>query len=279
MKKSVLSMVIATIFCLMGNTAFAHGVIYDQKMVGENTLRVTLKWSDPQVKKVIVISSYTVREGKYIDMAYEIKDSGKASNIKDFDLRSFLPPVCIRLHDISDYNRPVFADLKEHYAEPYVHHLHDAGIINGKTESLFYPEDRLTRAEFMAIMVKALKLGGTAQDPQEYKDIEGHWAKDALLVAVKNGLITGYPDKTLRPDDPVTLAQVSTVLSRAFTFKNMKNGIYDKLKQGVWYSDYIKKMFDAGILKTSDKLYESFNGQSSISRADCAMMVSRAMTR
>lgn len=259
--------------------AYAHGVIYEQKMVGENTLRITLKWSDPQIKKGIAINSYIVKDYKDIELGYEITDGGQTTAVKDFYLdASFLRPVVVRLHDISDYDKPIFGDIKGHYAESYIRHLHDAGIINGKTAELFYPEDRLTRAEFMVIMINALKLEGKGENIQGYKDVENHWAREVLLLGVKNGLISGFEDNTLRPDDPVTLAQASTIISRAFTFKTVYNGIYDKLKRDEWYSKSVKYMFDMGILKTGDKIYDSFNEQSSISRADCAMMISRALS-
>lgn len=259
--------------------AYAHGVIYEQKMVGENTLRVTLKWSDPQIKKGINISSYVVRgDHKSIDIAYEVVEDKDGYNTKDFDLNAYLRPVCVRLFNVKEYDKPIFSDLKDHYAESYIHHLHDAGIVNGKSGDLFKPGDKLTRAEFMILMTKALNLDGTAENTQGFKDVDSHWARSALLLGVKNGLLSGYPDKTLHPNDPVTVAQVSTVISRAFKFKALKNGIYDKLKQNAWYSEHVKKMFDAGVLKTSDKIYEEFSEQNNISRADCAMMVSRALS-
>lgn len=45
-------------------------------------------------------------------------------------------------------------------------------------------------------------------------DIKGHWAEDALNWAKDNGLLTGYEDGTMRPDAPVTRAQLAVVLRR-----------------------------------------------------------------
>lgn len=45
-------------------------------------------------------------------------------------------------------------------------------------------------------------------------DIEGHWAQEAILECVRQGLIRGYPDRTFRPDEPVTRAELAVVAAR-----------------------------------------------------------------
>lgn len=40
------------------------------------------------------------------------------------------------------------------------------------------------------------------------------WAEDAIRWAVTNGLMQGYPDGTFRPDNPVTRAELATILWR-----------------------------------------------------------------
>lgn len=265
---------------LLGITVdvFAYGVIYDQKMIGENTLRVTLKWSNSGDTRGIVVKSYGIRDGKYIDITYEIVDGKPNTYTKDFDLRSLLPKPCIKLYNIKDLDNPVFPDIKGQYAESYIRHLHDAGIINGRPDGTFAPDSTVTRAEFAVMMVSALKLDGNGENTKGFTDINNHWSKNYMLLAVKQGLISGYSDKTLRPDNTITVAEVSTVLVKAFTFKTSKNGIYPKLKQNQWYSAYVKKMFDAGILTINDPIYDSFNEGIYINRANCAMMISRAIT-
>lgn len=282
MKKVILMLVILSIiFFSYGSMqiTYAHGVIYEQTRIGENTLRVTLKWSNPAESKGIEIKSYSVKNGKYINIAYETVDGKPSADFMDFDLKSFLPPVSIKLYNIKEYDKPLFTDVKGHYAESYIHHLHDAGVVSGRPDGSFAPNSPVSRAEFMTLMVKALKLEGTAENTKGYTDIDNHWAKNIILVAAKNGLISGYLDKTIRPDNPITLAEVSAVISRAFAFKTQKNGVYSKLKQGMWYSSYVKKMFDSGILKTEDNIYNyNFDEQGNMNRANCAVMISRALS-
>src|SRR5699024_8954981 len=55
------------------------------------------------------------------------------------------------------------------------------------------------------------------EDPiLELTDIDKHWASDQIIEAVNRNLITGYEDKTFRPNTPITRAQFVTIIDRAF---------------------------------------------------------------
>lgn len=59
-------------------------------------------------------------------------------------------------------------------------------------------------------------LAGTAT-AVDYTDITEHWTEATLVKAVQDGLLKGYDDSTLRPDDPITGAEVVEVLIRVFS--------------------------------------------------------------
>jgi hypothetical protein len=157
-------------------------------------------------------------------------------------------------------------------------HLYDAGIVNGRSDGTFAPDSFITRAEFMVLLVNSLKPKKMSENTYVFSDISNHWAKDIILIAAENNFISGYNDNTIRPDRPITLAEVSSIISRAFNFKTSKNGMYSKLKKDRWYSDSVKKMFDSGILKVTDEIYDNFDEESFITRGNCAIMISRALS-
>ena len=45
-----------------------------------------------------------------------------------------------------------------------------------------------------------------------FTDIEGHWAEPYIEAAAEARAFNGYPDGTFRPDEPITRAQLATVL-------------------------------------------------------------------
>jgi len=47
----------------------------------------------------------------------------------------------------------------------------------------------------------------------EKKDYEGHWAQPYIEKAINAGYMTGYPDGSFKPDNPITRAEFARVLS------------------------------------------------------------------
>ncbi|MDR6554653.1 S-layer homology domain-containing protein [Paenibacillus qinlingensis] len=104
-------------------------------------------------------------------------------------------------------------DIKGHWAEASIRELIGQGAINGYPDSTFKPEGRITRAEFVSIVVKFLKLSD--QGGKAFSDTTNHWAKDAIATAAANGIISGYTDTTFGPDDTITREQMAVILVRA----------------------------------------------------------------
>jgi len=49
-----------------------------------------------------------------------------------------------------------------------------------------------------------------------FSDIQNHWAKDGILKLAERDLVKGYPDRTFRPDDPITRAEFATLMCGIF---------------------------------------------------------------
>ena len=158
-----------------------------------------------------------------------------------YNLINAIPPIKVRLINVDNRNWLPFSDIKGIEAEEYIMHLYDAGIVNGRSDGTFAPDSFITRAEFMVLLVNSLKPKKMSENTYVFSDISNHWAKDIILIAAENNFISGYNDNTIRPDRPITLAEVSSIISRAFNFKTSKNGMYSKLKDR-WYSDSVKNV-------------------------------------
>lgn len=50
----------------------------------------------------------------------------------------------------------------------------------------------------------------------DFNDIKNHWAKDTIEKWKDKGVISGYPDGTFKPDNPVTRAELAKILTLAF---------------------------------------------------------------
>lgn len=58
------------------------------------------------------------------------------------------------------------------------------------------------------ILVHVLCLPAFASSWSELTDVSEHWAAQTLEKGFADGLIQGFDDSTLRPDEPITGAQM-----------------------------------------------------------------------
>lgn len=125
--------------------------------------------------------------------------------------------------------RAVGAQVEEHSA-PFtdveadcwytdaIHWAYAEGVVNGMTETTFAPDVPVSREQLITIFVRYRNslLDPAESAPLPYEDLDqvSDYAMEALEQAQQLGLITGYTDNTLRPQNPVNRAEGVTLLLR-----------------------------------------------------------------
>ncbi len=106
-------------------------------------------------------------------------------------------------------------DARGHWAEKEIFELYDKGIIKGKTANTFDPDGQITRAEFMAILVRAMGLD-TVTFAGDFADVAaGSWYADILATAKQNGLLQGSGGYA-NPDQAITREEMVQIIVRAY---------------------------------------------------------------
>ena len=118
------------------------------------------------------------------------------------------------------------------YIESAVKH----GIIKGVTPTRFEPDEPITRSQAVTILVRALGMEGRAPDPAyktNYKDDSkiAVYAKDSIYVATELGLISGDANGRFNPNQPLTRAQASAIISRFLKF--LENDLKENYRDDV----------------------------------------------
>jgi len=72
--------------------------------------------------------------------------------------------------------------------------------------------DPITRAQAITLLVRAEKYPVATKD--YFTDDNGHWAEAAINAAAEQGLIVGYGNNVVGPDDRLTIEQVGIILER-----------------------------------------------------------------
>ncbi|MDQ6422568.1 S-layer homology domain-containing protein [Paenibacillus sp. LHD-117] len=140
-------------------------------------------------------------------------------------------------------------DIAGHWAEQDIRNLVQLGAVNGYKDGTYRPSQNITRAEFINILVKAMGLKETAAQTG-FKDIEGHWAEDAISIAVANGIVEGFEDHTFRPDVSITREQMAVMIVKAFKLELKMDGasFEDESEISAWAVPYVTAATQLGIL-------------------------------
>ncbi|URN93216.1 MAG: S-layer homology domain-containing protein [Candidatus Pristimantibacillus lignocellulolyticus] len=111
---------------------------------------------------------------------------------------------------------PKFTDIDNSWAKGAIERAIILKLVTGYSDGTFKPNQEVNRAEFTAILVRAMKLDAAKGEVQfaDADNIQG-WAKEYIQQAVEAGIITGYKDNTFRPAGNITRAEAAVMIVKA----------------------------------------------------------------
>ncbi|MBW7458308.1 S-layer homology domain-containing protein [Paenibacillus sepulcri] len=112
--------------------------------------------------------------------------------------------------------KQTFSDIQSHWAAGEIERLASKLIVKGDSGTLFSPNRTINRAEFAALLVRALGLKGEGE--ASFTDVnEDAWYAEPVQTGAEFGLIDGFEDGTFRPTQLVTREQMAVMASRAIS--------------------------------------------------------------
>jgi hypothetical protein len=181
-----------------------------------------------------------------------------------FAVITFLPGLATNLTDISG-----------HWAEADIADLVARGAVAGYPDGTFQPDNNITRAEFVTILVRALGLEATTGTV--FADTAEHWAKGFISTAAASGIVTGYDASTFGPDDFVTREQMAAMVVRAakFELKPSEVTFADSAQISPWALDAVAAAVRQGIIKGYPD--NTFGPNGNATRAEAATAIARVL--
>ena len=187
---------------------------------------------------------------------------------KTFDV-SFIQKVIKPQTNIS------LTDIKSHWAEENINNFINKGYINGYEDSTFKPDNSITRAEFIKIFNKYFGLTNTSG--QSFSDTANHWAKDEIDIAITNKIVSGFEDKTFRPDEPITREQAALIISN---YKKLPNNNLNSINKysdsnsiSNWAKNAVEAMLEKGYM--SGYFDNTLKPKNNLTRAEAVTLLSR----
>jgi hypothetical protein len=189
------------------------------------------------------------------------------------------------IYTVVEY-RKLFDDIAGHWAAQDIEHMSSKLLLNGVTESSFNPDGQITRVQFIAMLVRGLGLSGSTAEQSGFADVaKSAWYSSDVAAAAAAGLIAGYEDNTLRPNQRVTRSEMVSMLHRAILFADPKfadvsasgalSSFNDRQDIPAWAADSAAALVQKGIVKGKQPGF--FAGGETATRAEAAVTVHRAL--
>lgn len=120
------------------------------------------------------------------------------------------------------------------------------GAIEGKSEGQFAPKDKVTRAEFAKMLIRALDLeNGSATEG--FADVDSAaWYAPYVAAAAQLKIINGRSDTKFDPNATITRAEMATMIARALKVSQGASNVAD-------VNAALKDFADAGKINASLK--------------------------
>lgn len=101
-----------------------------------------------------------------------------------------------------------FSDLKGHWAEAFIRGLANMGLTQGFADGNYQPDKPMTRAQYAALVAVAFNPTPKRPAPDFIDVPKDFWAYQALQIAASGGFVSGFSDRTFRPNQNVQRLQV-----------------------------------------------------------------------
>ncbi|MEG1461062.1 MAG: S-layer homology domain-containing protein [Oscillospiraceae bacterium] len=100
----------------------------------------------------------------------------------------------------------------------------------------------------VALAVICLSGSAFAASFSDFTDVSGHWAEETIHKGFDDGLISGFEDATIKPDAPITTAQMITILCRVLGASETADTTALNLPPDAWYSAAAGQALHLGLI-------------------------------
>ena len=184
-------------------------------------------------------------------------------------------------------NTKPFKDVtgSQPWGDPHIVALYQKGIVRGKAYDTFDPDGLLTRAEFLAMLLRACGIEPGPEEGQDaFPDVTpSHWAYAYVCRAREMGIITPdeYPEG-FGPDVPITRIEICVMAARALGLEGeagQRAGealqFADAEQVQAQYRGYVASAVDWGVVKGYED--NTLRPAKNATRREAAVIVYRLM--
>jgi hypothetical protein len=181
--------------------------------------------------------------------------------------------------EMKDVKIDIFSDIESHWAKDSIIEMAARGYVKG-SDGLFRPNDNISRAEFVSLLIRILDMGNEDTIPK-FSDVKttDWFAKDIALAAEK-GYVKGYEDGTFKPNSPISRQEIGTIIGSLLeddvtNAHEILSIFSDEVPE--WAKVPVAKTVKAEIIKGLPG--NIFGGAQNTTRAEAAVMLLRYLDK
>jgi hypothetical protein len=173
-----------------------------------------------------------------------------------------------------------FSDVKDPEMINFVYLLYGKGIIQGYPDGTFKPQNNLTRAEAVALILRTMNITPQRYVQPTFSDVPRvYWAFNLIEEAYKRSIIKGVSQDKFSPGTYISRGEFTVMVVRALGFDvaEISNPFQDLDESYFGYKE-ILAAYSLGIVKgesKNGKIY--FNPLTAITRGEAAIILGRAI--
>lgn len=162
------------------------------------------------------------------------------------------------------------------WAVPSIYNLYEKGIVKGTTANTFSPNKKITRAEFAAILSRAIEKEENIHTFPFIDVAESSWYYKPVKKAYQMGIVKGVSDTRFAPERPITREEAAVIIAHTFNYSHSDRQLpyLDKAKVSNWAIDSVQAVAQRQVFLGDDGY---FNPQKELTRAEAAVMLQKAL--
>ncbi len=181
--------------------------------------------------------------------------------------------------EMKDVKLDIFSDVENHWAKESILEMVAKGYVKG-SNGLFRPNDKISRAEFVSLLVRVLNINNE-NAVSSFADVkQSEWFYKDVAIAAEKGFIKGYEDGTFKPDSSITRQEIATVigslLEEEITNADEVLAVFSD-QVASWAKDAVAKTVKAEIVKGLPG--NIFGGTQNTTRAEATVMLLRYLNK
>lgn len=170
----------------------------------------------------------------------------------------------------------VLKDIQGTWAEQSIIALVNIGVINGYPDGTFRPNETITKAEFVSVLVRALNIEST--NGKEFADMRNHWARNAVTTAAGRGIIPNSQSHFF-PNKGITREEMAYMIMKAKSYSSRSTNLTFRDERHISY--WAKPEVHLAVQNRIIFGYNdgTFRPKQTATRAEAAAIIYRAMNR